>query len=59
MNPNTPVPKKAMTLTELCRVEDDALNVYLEQKRAFLCKLDEKADARIAEALEKKHMWVA
>ena len=59
MNDQKPVKSPAKTLTEFCELDEAALNRYLEQKSEFLHKLDQKADARILEALEKKLAWVA
>ena len=50
----------AVTLTELCGLDDAALAQYLQQKELFLQKLAEEASARIAAALvERKLAFVA
>ena len=47
------------TLTDYCRTDPAAFDEYLEQKDAFLQKLDEAALSRINAALEAKLAWVA
>lgn len=48
-----------MTLTEFCGSDSAMFGRYLEQKGSFLQKLDEKAEARICDALQKKLAWIA
>lgn len=59
MNDTPPKGDRPRSLTELCGLDDAAFEQYLQQKEAFLHRLDDKANARIAEALEKKLAWVA
>jgi hypothetical protein len=56
-NPAIHTPPKS--LTTVCGLDDDAFKKYLEQKDLFLENLDQKAEARISAALEKKLSWVA
>jgi hypothetical protein len=59
MNDNTANKAQSKTLTEFCGLDNGAFDRYLEQKDSFLLRLDEKAEARICDALEKKLCWVA
>lgn len=57
-------PKTAScTLSEFAGWQEGGFGAYLEDKRAFLEKLDKDAEARAAQqvlaALEKKMGWVA
>lgn len=51
--------QEPQTLTSLCGFDESEFEKYLNRKDSFLECLDQKARARVSDALEKRLSWVA
>lgn len=51
--------QKPKTISELCGDDVDAFERFLQKKNRVLAEMDEKANQRVLQALEKRLAWAA